>query len=261
MDEERVNTAKKERRTIRSLATKLVNKVKECLDDASDGVDDRKLRQFRAALKETSIILKELDKEILNYLYTTDTEDEICENEAEQASEIQEKIDYQLICVEDMLKEMKDDKLSVNSSSKSHSASRESIVPIALNDDGHSNELELQHSKSWNDRTDFLDACSKDSEKDCMVLAKAADIVRKDMFSSFPEFEGHFDADYVKPLVPATVIDNIDHIATSTTARRHLHSTGISLFQHPDKAAQYKLSQYDLESGGRHSQNAELPEY
>ena len=53
---------------------------------------------------------------------------EICENEAEQASEIQEKIDYQLICVEDMLKEMEDEQLSVNSSSKSHSVSRESIV-------------------------------------------------------------------------------------------------------------------------------------
>eukprot|EP00795_Rhopilema_esculentum_P009774 gene9774-18308_t len=151
MDEERVNTAKKERRTIRSLATKLVNKVKECLDEASDGVDDRKLRQFRAALKEKSILLKELDKEVLNYLYTTDAEDEICENEAEQASEIQEKIDYQLICVEDILKEMEDEKLSINSSSKSHSASRESIVSIASNDDGHSNESELQHSKSWND--------------------------------------------------------------------------------------------------------------
>ena len=148
-----MNTAKKERRTIRSLATKLVNKVKECLDEASDGVDDRKLRQFRAALKEKSIVLKELDKEILNYLYTTGAEDEICENEAEQASEIQEKIDYQLICVEDMLKEMEDEKLSVNSSSKSHSVSRESIVTVASNDDGHSNESEFQPSKSWNDRT------------------------------------------------------------------------------------------------------------
>ena len=57
------------------------------------------------------------------------------------------------------------------------------------------------------------------------------------------------------------VIDNIDLNATSATARRHFHGTGISLFQHPDEAAQYKLSQYNLESRGRHSQNAELPEY
>eukprot|EP00795_Rhopilema_esculentum_P001369 gene1369-15774_t len=191
MDEERVNTAKKERRTIRSLATKLVNKVKECLDEASDGVDDRKLRQFRAALKEKSIILKELDKEILNYLYTTDAEDEICENEAEQASEIQEKIDYQLICVEDILKEMEDEKLSINSSSKSHSASRESIVSIASNDDGHSSESELQHSKSRNDQSTEV---SEERKKNVVVMTVSEEPIGLSEFNSVTNPNGQLAA-------------------------------------------------------------------
>ena len=52
----------------------------------------------------------------------------------------------------------------------------------------------------------LFDACSKDLENDGMVLAKAADIVRKDIFSSFPEFEGSFDADYVKSSVPFSLV-------------------------------------------------------
>ena len=56
-------------------------------------------------------------------------------------------------------------------------------------------------------------------------------------------------------------IDNIDHNATSTSAQQHFHDTGISLFQHPDEASQYKPTQYDLTSNDIGSYNAELPEY
>ena len=135
MDEERVNRVRKERKTIRSLTTKLINKVKECLDETSDGVDDRKLRQFQTALEEKSERLKELDSEILNCLYTTDSEDNICENEAEQAQEIQENIIYQLICVKDALKEVQDENSSIHLRSRTLSASKESVVSVASNDD------------------------------------------------------------------------------------------------------------------------------
>ena len=79
-------------------------------------------------MEEKSAKLKELDSEILGDLYETDTEDDICENEAEQAQEIQENITYQLICVEDALREIQDGNSAFNLRSGPLSNSRESIA-------------------------------------------------------------------------------------------------------------------------------------
>ena len=107
---------------------KLINKVKQYVEEAGDGVDDHKLRQFQVALEEKTAKLKELDSEILGYLYEIDTEDDICENEAKQAQEIQENITYQLICVKDALKEIQDGNSPVHLRSGPLSNSRESIA-------------------------------------------------------------------------------------------------------------------------------------
>lgn len=92
MEQEKVRESEEREKTIRSLATKMMNRAKECMDD--DRVDERKLRQFQAVLEEKAAKLRQLNGEILNYLYGTDAEDEICENEAEKGHEIQENLTY-----------------------------------------------------------------------------------------------------------------------------------------------------------------------
>ena len=52
----------------------------------------------------------------------------------------------------------------------------------------------------------LFDACTKDAEDEGMSLAKAAGIVRNQMFSSFPDFQGSFDADYIKSSVPLSLV-------------------------------------------------------
>ena len=87
-------------------------------------------------MEEKSAKLKELESEILGYFYETDTEDDICENEAKQAHEIQENITYQLITVEDALKDIQEGNSPFhlrsgplsNSSESIASNSRESIA-------------------------------------------------------------------------------------------------------------------------------------
>ena len=125
--EQEMDCSRKKRRTTRGLVTKLLTKVKESLEEETEAVDQRKLRQFEIDLKEKAECLKELDETVLNNLFDTDADEETCGNEAEEANAIQEKITYQLICIQDALKEIDDGVKSIRSVSLQQSMSRESI--------------------------------------------------------------------------------------------------------------------------------------
>ena len=45
-----------------------------------------------------------------------------------------------------------------------------------------------------------------DSQDDGMCLARAADIIRDDLFAKFPAFNGHFDSNYVHASVPKSLV-------------------------------------------------------
>ena len=52
----------------------------------------------------------------------------------------------------------------------------------------------------------LFDACTRDPEDEGMSLAKAAGIVRNQMFSSLPDLKGSIDADYIKSSVPLSLV-------------------------------------------------------
>ena len=52
----------------------------------------------------------------------------------------------------------------------------------------------------------LFDACTRDAEDEGRSLAKAARIVRNQMFSSLPDFKGSFDADYIKSSLPLSLV-------------------------------------------------------
>ena len=52
----------------------------------------------------------------------------------------------------------------------------------------------------------LFDACMYDSQDDGMCLARAADIIRDDLFAKFPAFNGHFDSNYVHASVPKSLV-------------------------------------------------------
>ena len=70
----------KRRRTVRSLATKLLTKIEEALEE--DDIDSRKLQQFAIDLKEKRDKLKQLDENILERMYHADEIDEAPDAEA-----------------------------------------------------------------------------------------------------------------------------------------------------------------------------------
>ena len=94
---------KKRRGTTRGQVTRSLRKVKEALDDSS--ADKRKLRQLEIRLNVHKEELKSLDNEILERMYDLDETEEACNEEANEASDIMEKVVYYLICLEDVLKE------------------------------------------------------------------------------------------------------------------------------------------------------------
>eukprot|EP00795_Rhopilema_esculentum_P014741 gene14741-5847_t len=100
---ENVERARKKRRTTRGLVTKLLTKIEESLEQDRIEIDCRKLKQFQADLKEKAECLKEIDGTILDGLIDVDADDDTCENEAAEANEIQEKIRFNLICLEEAL--------------------------------------------------------------------------------------------------------------------------------------------------------------
>ena len=100
---ENVERARKKRRTTRGLVTKLLTKIEDSLEQDRIEIDCRKLKQFQADLKEKAECLKEIDGTILDGLIDVDADDDTCENEAAEANEIQEKIRFNLICLEEAL--------------------------------------------------------------------------------------------------------------------------------------------------------------
>ena len=136
---ENLEKAKKKRKSHRGAATKLLNK----LDDALKGedVNELRLRQIQTDLKEKAQCLKALDEEIFDLMIEHSTNED-CDKEAEDASEIKERITYGLILLEDALKEDLRAGTSVVSGSHqqpnfpgsqqlSRSASRESLNSMA----------------------------------------------------------------------------------------------------------------------------------
>ena len=131
MEQLTVDRAKKLRRTTRCLVTNLVHKVSDRLKQQPDGIDRRKLRQFLADLKEKSTELKKLDKVILDNYFDTDADEDTCDNEAEEANAIQERISYSVLSIEDMLAERSEEKnSSVCADTVRRVGSKESLVSM-----------------------------------------------------------------------------------------------------------------------------------
>ena len=105
MEQLAVDRAKKVRRTVRGLVTKLVHKGLNYLKEEPDAIDRRKLWQFLADLKDKSTELKEVDKVVLDDYFDTDADEDTCDKEAEEANAIQERILYSIISIEDTLTE------------------------------------------------------------------------------------------------------------------------------------------------------------
>ncbi|KAG1654981.1 Glycine receptor subunit alpha-3 [Nymphon striatum] len=111
------------------------------------------------------------------------------------------------------------------------------------------------------------DAFDKNNDSDAMCLARAAQIIRRDMFQELFSFNGSFSSKYqeiyrspvliaidlanavcqtynkANVVIPTSfktdvfitaAVDNIDHNLSSMAATGSFHGTGISLFQHPD---------------------------
>ena len=87
--------------------TKFVNKIKAALEEKDDEMDERKLEQLESNLKDNFNNLSEIDKEIMDALIANDFDEEECMKEAEDCSEIQEKVTYTLICIKDVLRKHK----------------------------------------------------------------------------------------------------------------------------------------------------------
>ena len=69
-----------------------MRKVKEALDDSN--ADKRKLRQLEIRLNVLKEELKSLDTEIIDRMYDLDETEEACNEEANEASDIMEKVVY-----------------------------------------------------------------------------------------------------------------------------------------------------------------------
>lgn len=127
---ENLEKAKKKRKSHRGTTTKLLNKLDDALKEET--VNKQRLRQIQTDLKEKAFCLKGLDEEIFE-LMIEHSEDDECDKEAEEASEVKERITFGLILLEDALKEDLRSEGSVASGSKggsqqlSRSASRESL--------------------------------------------------------------------------------------------------------------------------------------
>ena len=101
------------------------NKIDEALDDSK--VETRKLKQQGRNLKEQKDDLKQLDNDTLKRMYDADETDEVCDDEAKGTSDIMEKIEFNLICLEDALKS-DGYRCDAESSSMHRSVSQESVI-------------------------------------------------------------------------------------------------------------------------------------
>ena len=103
---EDLDKARKKRRVHRGTTTKLLNKIENLLKE--DDIDRIKLKQFLIELKEKQKTIKELDDVIFELMIENALEDDVCEKEAEEASEIKERITYGIVSIEDSLEAIRD---------------------------------------------------------------------------------------------------------------------------------------------------------
>ena len=123
-----IERVRKRRGTTRGLTTKVVTKTEAALGEDRSNIDHRKLKQIKTDLEEKSGYLKELDAKILDSLYDENADSEACEKEAEEADDIQAKISFKLICIEEILKEIGKDETSSVASGLQRSESCGSVA-------------------------------------------------------------------------------------------------------------------------------------
>eukprot|EP00794_Sanderia_malayensis_P016165 gene16165-biopygen13734 len=132
---DKLEKAKRKRKSHRGTATKLMHKIEDVL--GQENKDKLRIEQCLADLKEKAETLKVLDNEIFDLIIESADED-ACDKEADEASEIKEKITYTIVTLENALKELDiESKWSEKSfqlgrtGNLSRSASRESINSVA----------------------------------------------------------------------------------------------------------------------------------
>eukprot|EP00794_Sanderia_malayensis_P012188 gene12188-biopygen9724 len=126
---EGVEKLKKIRRSHRTVATKLVNKVNDALarnEDNEEGIDPKVLKQYKMQLSEKKIDLKDCDREILD-LMAEEADNDALDQEMEDTSDYREKITQAIIAVDEILEGLKSPDL-LHLSRPSRSSSQESLV-------------------------------------------------------------------------------------------------------------------------------------
>ena len=114
---EEIEKTKKRRKAHRGVVTRIVNKVEAHLTEDPEALSHGKLRQLASELREKKEILKGLDDAILDLMVEENLDDENCEKEAAEASEVSEKIGICLNSIDDALRT-----LDIMNSSKHSSA-------------------------------------------------------------------------------------------------------------------------------------------
>jgi len=88
----------------------LLKKTENLLKE--DDIDRIKLKQFHIELKEKQKTIKELDDVIFELMIENAFEDDVCDKEAEEASEIRERITYGIVSIEDSLEVIREQRKS-----------------------------------------------------------------------------------------------------------------------------------------------------
>ena len=115
---------KKKRKTERGVVTKLLNKIAEAQKTQKaekTDFDPRLLKQWTASSEENYQSLKKLDSDILEAMIEKDAGENDCEQEADAANEIREKISYTKICLQDILGEIEKPRVQRRDSNESNS--------------------------------------------------------------------------------------------------------------------------------------------
>ena len=105
---EAVEKLRKKRKPIRGVITKLMNKADNALKENLDQIDERKLKHYETNLKDSFELLRQLDNDIFEGLVDNNADDDVCEKEMLDTSDINEKVTYCLICLEDSLRTEKE---------------------------------------------------------------------------------------------------------------------------------------------------------
>ena len=141
---DQLEETRKKRRTHRGTKKRLLNKIEGLMKENQSNVDQIKLKQCLIDLSEKKKIIKEIDATIIDMMIENECEDEDCDKEAEEASEIGEKITYSLVAIENALKGLKMEGTSVVPTTSQRAARNDDATPSASAEPGES--LSNQHS-------------------------------------------------------------------------------------------------------------------